>query len=135
MKSLIMVCVLALSAFSCSSTKVNEMKDKVAMKMSVAVEKELLEAYDGLEVVGVDCVQEASEIKSNVYDEVSKFLKVKKSQKSAVSSLVPLLCEMVVSEVFPVLIQDPEDKYACLREIGSIKLEKVGKDLCSAIDL
>jgi hypothetical protein len=135
MRKFLVLVLLGVFAVGCSSSKVNEMKDKVALKMSVAVEKELKEAYSGVEIVGVDCNAEAEEIGKNVYDEVSKFLKVKKSQKSAVSSLVPVLCNMVVEQVFPVLIRNPDGEYACLREVGSEKLEKVGKDLCNAIDL
>jgi len=128
---------------SCSSTKVNDVKVKVAEKVQVAVEKELNEAFDGVSISGVDCKAESSMIGEKVYSKLADFLKVKPAPvvgasltaSSTVSSLVPVLCGMVVEQVFPVLIRDDSGKYACLRNIGAVKLEKVGKDLCSAIDL
>lgn len=137
MRKTLLAIPLLFLVVGCSSTKVEEIKNKVAVKVSVAVEKELKEAYDGVEIVGVDCMVEAEEIGENVYNEVSRFLKIKESakQKSVAGELVPVLCNLIVDQVFPMLIKDPDGEYACLRSVGSDKIEKVGKDLCSAIDL
>lgn len=135
MRKLFAVVFVGFLAVSCSSSKVDEIKNTVAEKAERAVVKELKEAYSGVQIVDHSCDEEAEMIGEKVYDKVADILKVEsRNKKSAVSMLVPLVCETVVGYL-PELVADDGSKYACLRSIAGVKLEKVGKDLCSAIDL
>lgn len=141
--TLAMVSVMALTLTSCGSAKVNDLKVKTASTVGAAVEKELNEEYASLSIEK-DCVAEAKMEGEKVKAKILDLLKAKEELASAnlttksfatAGGVVPVLCQYVISTILPQFIQDEDSKYACLRAIGSAKIEKVGSDLCSAIDI
>lgn len=137
-KNLFLALTLSVFTIGCSSSKVNEVKIKIAGKVQVAVEKELKEAYDGLQVVGVDCSLEAEEIGNKVHNKVEDFLKVEDVERKSIlaSALVPKLCFLVVGEFLPKLIRGSDgNDYACLRHLGADKFKKLGDAFCSGLEL
>lgn len=142
-KTFLLTVVVSLLVVSCSKDKasevLNDAKIKTAETVGAAVEKELKEAYVGVVVEGVDCNEEAVEAGAYTSDKIKDFLKVKEEQmlssRSAIGSLVPIVCEYVVSDIFPELISKVDTKYKCMVAAGSAKITKVGSDLCASIDL
>lgn len=141
--TMLMLALCLTLSFGCSKDKVetaiNDAKIKTADTIGAAVEKELKEAYVGVAVEGADCEAEAVKIGGLTSDKVKDFLKVKEeqslTQKSVAGSVLPGVCNYVVSSVFPELINDIKSDYVCLKAAGAVKISKVGKDLCSAIDI
>lgn len=139
MKNLVLIVLAGLLAFSCSSSKVNEVKITVAEKMQVAVVKELKEAYIGLN----NCDAEAEMIGQKVYDRVAAFLKIEEnkissaamSSKSLISDTVPVLCAFVAGKILAPMIESGSSDYTCLRSVGAMKFDKITQDLCLSIDL
>tara|TARA_Y100001963_G_scaffold17759_1_gene21910 strand:- start:9876 stop:10286 length:411 start_codon:yes stop_codon:yes gene_type:complete len=136
MKNLAALCLLVGFVLSgCSGSQVNSYKVKVAEKAKAAVEKELNEAFMGLEIEG--CDSEAEMIGDKVYDKLISVLRAddKSAQKSAIgNALVQQVCGLAVSSIGDLVLANSGD-YKCLAAVGSEKLEKVGQDLCRAIDL
>lgn len=140
----IMLIVLALSLAFVGCTKekaekvINDAKIKAADTVGAAVEKELKEAFVEINISGVDCQAEAVDIGAKATEKVRDFLKVKSAEsfnKSLAGSLVPQVCGYVMENVFPELVSKVDTEYVCLRQLGSDKLSKVGKDLCNGLDL
>lgn len=136
--------VMSLSVFaSCGSAKVNDLKVKTANTVGKGVEKELNEEYASL-TIEKDCEAEAKMEGQEVTAKILELLKAKdqlaeanlttKSFSSA-GGVVPVLCQYVIVNIIPTFIKDDSSKYACLRALGSAKIEKVGSDLCLAIDI
>ena len=134
---------LSVTMFSCSKEKVaeavNDAKIKTADTMGAAVEKELKEAYGDMSVGEVNCQDEAVKLGGLTSEKVKEFLKVKQEEqsmaRSAVGSLVPIVCNYIITDIFPEQLAKVDTEYVCLKQLGQDKITKVGKDLCSAIDL
>lgn len=132
-----------LLSFGCSKEKVadavNDAKIKTADTVGAAVEKELKEAYGDTEVSGVNCQEEAVKLGGVAADKIKDFLKVREEQqvaaRSAVGSLVPIVCNYVVETIFPEQLAKVDTEFVCLKQLGQDKITKVGKDLCAGIDL
>lgn len=141
--SILMLLITLMLSVSCSKEKasevINDAKIKAADTVGAAVEKELKEAYIGVSIDGVDCNAEAVKAGSYASDKVKDFLKVQSennlASRSAIGSLVPVVCEYVVSNVFPELINKVDTEYVCMKSAGAAKIQKVGSDLCASIDL
>ena len=138
----LMMAFLALSLVSCSSSKFkekfNDVKLEVAKEGKEFVTKELKSEYASVEVEGANCESEAEKIGLKVEEKLISFLKAEQKEaalmnKSLSYTVLPTVCSFVVDKVVPELLEEVKTEYVCLRQVGSDKLVKIGKDLCEQI--
>lgn len=141
---------------SCSSTALNDAKVSVAKKAKIALEKELVKAFDKYEIEG-ECEVEAKMHGEYFYDKFTDLLKVKKeeqekiqTQKSSSFSLMNLVsssseesegslaqkaCYFVLEKGLPLIVEKSGEKAKCLKALGTIKMIEVGKKACQKIKI
>ena len=136
MKTIILLVCLCLGAMS--FTACNGIKVKAAEKAQKVVEKQLTEAYAGIEMDGYSCAAEVELIGEKTYEKVASFLKVKEEMEGAsaftASGLLQPVCVFVGQQILPNLLRSASgDKYKCLGYIGAEGLKKISFKLCNYI--
>lgn len=139
----ILMCLfLLLTISACSSSKIkdglNDVKLEIAKTAKVYTVKELKAEYSGLVVHSANCESEAEKLGLKMEERILGFLKAEQRasvmvDKSLSITILPVICNFVVSNVVPELLKGVETEYVCLSFVGSDKLVKIGKDLCDQI--
>lgn len=140
MKTLLTIAMLSLSLVSCSNLKdkFNDVKLDVAKEGKDFVTKELKSSFVDVHVDGANCESEAEAIGLKVEEKLISFLKAEQKSaamvdKSLSATILPVVCNFVVSNIVPEIVDGIETKYVCLKEVGADKMIGIGKDLCDLI--
>lgn len=136
----LMLIIMLVFLMSCSNLKdkFNDVKLDVAKEGKDFVTKELKDAYSDLEVEGANCESEAEAVGIKFEEKLLVFLKAEQRQaamvnKSLTAKVLPAVCNFVVTNIVPEIIDTIKTEYVCLREVGGDKMVEIGKELCDQI--
>lgn len=143
MKNIMMIVsfIAMLGFVSCSSDQVkdtvNDLKLKTADKIAVSVEKVLAEEYAKADYAGLECEEEAIKTKEKVYAYAISILKAEEPKAEGFvvgnSSAGNMVCNVVTTQILPMLIEDADSSRRCLKKLGSVRIQELGPKICDQL--
>lgn len=125
---------------SCSKEEVkeeiNEIKIKIAKEAGSALQGGLVKVYTEAQLAPeLNCEAEAVYYGEKLQGELEKFFNAKSTaQKSVLSaSVAGTICELAVDKVLPLVLNETDVVKPCLKTVGIVKAQEIGKELCQKI--
>lgn len=111
-------------------------KAKLAREISEKIGSELSTSFKApefasLEASGVDCQLEAEETEADARELLYGFLKVQDEDKKSLTSALPMICQIGVTQIVPAILVEAGSSRPCLSLLGATKIKALAPKVCS----